>query len=59
MDVLWEEIWIKSSFILLFNYLEHRLANDVTIGERSVIHTATSLPTGLPAEVNIGNFVVI
>lgn len=35
------------------------MGSDVSIGERSVIHTATSLPTGIPAEVSIGNFVVV
>ena len=36
-----------------------RLHSYVTVGERSVIHTAASLPTGLPASVEIGMFVVI
>ena len=33
--------------------------NSVVIGERTVIHTATALPNGLPAMVSIGNKTVI
>lgn len=34
-----------------------RIGNNSTIGDNTVIHTASSLPTGIPASVNIGNFV--
>lgn len=36
-----------------------RIGNNTSIGENSVVHTAGSLPTGIPASVNIGNFVTI
>ncbi|KAM3133485.1 hypothetical protein pb186bvf_014489 [Paramecium bursaria] len=35
------------------------IMNSVVIGERTVIHTATALPNGLPAMVSIGNKTVI
>ena len=31
-----------------------RIGNTTSIGDNSVIHTAGSLPTGIPASVNIG-----
>jgi gamma-carbonic anhydrase len=36
-----------------------RIGNNSIIGDNTVIHTAGSLPTGIPASVNIGNFVNI
>jgi len=34
-----------------------RIGNNCSIGDNTVIHTASSLPTGIPASVNIGNYV--
>lgn len=36
-----------------------RLMNFVIVGERSVIHTANSLPNGMPAQVSVGNKTMI
>jgi len=36
-----------------------RIGNYTTIGDNTVIHTASALPTGIPASVNIGNNVNI
>jgi carbonic anhydrase/acetyltransferase-like protein (isoleucine patch superfamily) len=36
-----------------------RIGQFTSIGDNTVIHTAGSLPTGIPASVNIGNFVNI
>jgi len=36
-----------------------RIGNNTSIGYNTVIHTATSLPTGIPASVNIGSHVII
>jgi carbonic anhydrase/acetyltransferase-like protein (isoleucine patch superfamily) len=36
-----------------------RILNSVVIGERSVLHTAASLPNGMPATLSIGNNVLI
>lgn len=34
-----------------------RMGNNCSIGDNSVIHTAASLPTGIPASVTLGNYV--
>jgi carbonic anhydrase/acetyltransferase-like protein (isoleucine patch superfamily) len=31
-----------------------RIGNNTSVGDNTVIHTAGSLPTGIPASVNIG-----
>ncbi|EAR90076.2 gamma-carbonic anhydrase (macronuclear) [Tetrahymena thermophila SB210] len=36
-----------------------QIGNNVSIGENVVIHTAGSLPTGQPASVDIGHYVII
>mmetsp|Transcript_21165 Transcript_21165/g.2834 ORF Transcript_21165/g.2834 Transcript_21165/m.2834 type:complete len:84 (+) Transcript_21165:183-434(+) len=36
-----------------------RIGNNTSVGDNTVISTAGSLPTGIPASVNIGNFVNI
>jgi len=36
-----------------------RIGNNTSIGDNTVIHTAGSLPTGIPASVNVGTYVTI
>jgi len=50
-------VWYGS--ILRGDMNQIKIGNNVSIGENTVIHTAGSLPTGLPATVEIGNYVNI
>ena len=49
----WSSVWYNSVVRGDINQVE--ICNFTSVGDNTVIHTAASLPTGMPAKVYIGN----
>ena len=59
------EVYISTGSSIWYNVVVRgeinavRIGQNTTVGDQTVIHTAASLPTGIPASVNIGKNVII